>query len=201
LPDVVAGRDRIAGGTWMAVRRDGLAAAVLDRHGSLGPLPGKRSRGELPLTSMRHASAAAAARALTELDGSEWRSFNVVVADRASALFVRSLGRGHPEAVSLGPGVHMVTGHEPDDPKSPVIARHLPKFRAAAAPEPGSWESWQKLLGDREGEWVEQIDVTPRAGFGTVCSSLLAIPAQGEPELLFAAGPPHEALFEPVRLF
>jgi hypothetical protein len=38
----------------------------------------------------------------------------------------------------------------------------------------------------------------PRGGFGTVCSSLLAIPRAGPPVWLFAAGPPHEAPFQAV---
>ena len=198
LPDVVAGRDRTAGGTWLAVRRDGLAAAVLNREGSLGPAPGKRSRGELPLDAMRHRGAAEAARALAARDASAWRSFNMVIADRSGAVFVRSLGHGRPEAIALSPGVHLVTAHDPDDLASPRIARHLPKFRSARGPEPGSWDAWRELLSDVAGEWVEQIDVTPQAGFGTVCSSLVGIPLAGEPELLFAAGPPHVAPFEPV---
>ena len=37
-----------------------------------------------------------------------------------------------------------------------------------------------------------------RGGFGTVCSSLLAVPDGGPPVWLFAAGPPDEAPFVPV---
>jgi hypothetical protein len=44
------------------------------------------------------------------------------------------------------------------------------------------------------------MNVEPRGGFGTVCSSLLAIPASGDPVWLFAAGAPDQAPFEPVRL-
>ena len=38
----------------------------------------------------------------------------------------------------------------------------------------------------------------PRGGFGTVSSSLLALPSAGPAEWLFAAGPPHAADFLPV---
>ncbi|HEY0205282.1 MAG TPA: NRDE family protein, partial [Acetobacteraceae bacterium] len=50
-PGVVAGRDRLGGGTWMAMR-NGLVAAVLNRPGSLGPAPDKLSRGDLPLQAV-----------------------------------------------------------------------------------------------------------------------------------------------------
>ncbi|HME25792.1 MAG TPA: NRDE family protein [Acetobacteraceae bacterium] len=198
-PNVIAGRDRSAGGTWMGVNRDGVAAAVLNRPGSLGPAAGKRSRGELPLLALVHSAADAAAAAIATLDARGWRSFNLVLADRTGAIFVRGLGHGHPQVQPLAPGLHMVTAHDPDDPESPRVARHLARFSSAAPPEPGDWRAWQEILADRTGEPGGQINVVPRGGFGTVCSSLLAIPQAGPLVWLFAAGPPHVAPFSPVR--
>lgn len=197
-PGVIAGRDRSGGGTWMGVNQAGVAAAVLNRPGSLGPAPGKRSRGELPLLALDQPTAAGAASVMTALDAGAWRSFNLVLADRDSAIFVRGLGHAHPEAMPLAPGLHMVTAHDPDDPESPRVARHLGRFKAAKPPHPGDWTAWQSILADRSGEPGEQINVVPRAGFGTVCSSLLALPRAGPPVWLFAAGPPHAAPFSPV---
>jgi uncharacterized protein with NRDE domain len=199
-PGVVAGRDRTAGGTWMGVNRHGLAAAVLNRQGSLGPAPGKRSRGELPLIALAEPTAAAAARAIAALDAGQWRSFNLVLADASGAVFVRGLGQGRPQARPLTPGLHMVTAHDPDDTDSPRVARHLPRFASARPPDPvQGWQAWQDLLSDRSGDAAEQLNVAPRGGFGTVCASLLALPAQGPPPIwLFAAGPPHETPFVTV---
>jgi uncharacterized protein with NRDE domain len=197
-PDVTAGRDRSGGGTWMGVNRQGVVAAVLNRPGSLGPAAGKRSRGELPLRALAHPTAADAATAIAALDAGLWRSFNLVLADQQGAWFVRGLGHGRPAAQAMTPGLHMVTAHDPDDPESPRVARHLARFRAAAPPTPGDWRAWQAILADRRGEAGEQINVVPRAGFGTVCSSLLAIPQAGSPVWRFAAGAPDVAPFEPV---
>ena len=194
-PGTVAGRDHSGGGTWMGINGHGVVAAVLNRQGSLGPAPGKRSRGDLPLMALDHPTAAAAAQAMTELDASEWRGFNLVLADAAGAIFVRGAGHGHPRAVPLPAGMHMVTAHDPNDPESPRVARHLGRFRDAAPPEPGDWHAWTDILSDRSGDAGEQINVVPRAGFGTVCSSLVALPAGGAPVWLFAAGPPHQAVF------
>jgi hypothetical protein len=199
-PGVVAGRDRSAGGTWMGVNRQGVTAAVLNRQGSLGPASGKRSRGELPLLALQHGSANEAAAAIAALDAGLWRSFNLVLADRNGAVFVRGLGYGRPDLCPLEPGLHMVTAHDPDDPDSPRVARHLARFQAAAPPEPGNWRAWQDILADRTGPSGEQINVVPRGDFGTVCSSLLALPQAGPPVWLFAGGPPHEAPFQPVTL-
>jgi uncharacterized protein with NRDE domain len=200
LPDVVAGRDRSGGGTWMGVNRHGVVAAVLNRQGSLGPAAGKRSRGELPLLALAHRSAAEAAAALAALDAGAWRSFNLVLADSTGAVFVRGLGHGHPDVQRFAPGIHMVTAHDPDDPDSPRVARHLTRFQSAPAPRPGDWRAWQTILADRSGPAGEQINVVPRSGFGTVCASLLAMPRAGQPVWLFAAGPPHAAPFQPVTL-
>jgi uncharacterized protein with NRDE domain len=199
-PGVVAGRDRSGGGTWMGVNEAGVVAAVLNRPGSLGPAPGKRSRGELPLIALEQNSAEAAAAAIDSLDASSWRSFNMVIADRAGAWYIRGLGRGRAAAQALSPGLHMVTAHDPDDPDSPRVARHLPRFRAAIPPESDDWQAWREILADRTDSAAEQINVVPRGGFGTVCSSLVALPAQGTPLWLFIAGPPDEAPFTRVEL-
>ena len=47
--EAVAGRDEVAGGTWLGLNDWGVIAGVLNRPGSLGPEAGLRSRGELPL--------------------------------------------------------------------------------------------------------------------------------------------------------
>ncbi len=199
-PGVIAGKDRTAGGTWMGVNAHGVTAAVLNRPGSLGPAAGKRSRGELPLLALAETSMATAVEAIAVLDAGQWRGFNMVIADRTGATFIRGAGHGRPSARRLPPGVSMITAHDPNDQDSPRVARHLTRFREATPPGPDDWAAWRAILADRSGTAGEQINVEPRGGFGTVCSSLLAIPAAGEPVWLFAAGAPDQAPFEPVSL-
>jgi uncharacterized protein with NRDE domain len=198
-PGVIAGKDRTAGGTWMGLNAHGIAAAVLNRPGSLGPAAGKHSRGELPLRALAETTAAAAVAAIVSLDAGLWRGFNLVIADRTGATFVRGAGHGKPSAHPLPPGVSMITAHDPNDRESPRVARHLARFQNAAAPEPDHWDAWRAILADRAGPAGGQMNVTPRGGFGTVCSSLLAIPAAGDPVWLFSNGPPHAAPFERIR--
>jgi len=197
-PGVVAGRDRTAGGTWMGLNRHGVVAAILNRAGTLGPVLGKRSRGELPLLALAHSTAQQGAGAIAALDAGEWRDFNMVLADRTGAILIRGLG--HPCARTLEEGVSMVTAYDPNDLESPRVARHLPRFRGAPPNSPDDWDSWRAILSDRAGHTGEQINVVPRGGFGTVSSSFLAIPEHGAPVWLFAAGPPHTADFLPVPM-
>ncbi len=199
-PGVIAGRDRTAGGTWMGVNAHGMAAAVLNRPGSLGPAEGKRSRGELPLFALEQSTLDAAVDAITVLDAGAWRGFNMVIADRSGACFIRGAGQGKPTAHRLPAGVSMITAHDPNDMESPRVERHLGRFRAASPPEPDDWAAWRVILADRSGQAGAQINVEPRGGFGTVCSSMLAIPAVGDLVWLFAEGAPDEVEFERVRL-
>jgi hypothetical protein len=197
-PGTVAGRDRLGGGTWMGMNQSGVVATVLNRPGTLGPAPGKRTRGELPLIALDPPTAAGGAEAIMRLDAGQWRGFNMVLADRSGAIFIRGLGHGRPQAETLPQGVSMVTAHDPNDLDSPRIARHLPQLQAAEPRGPDDWAAWLPVLADRSGEPVEQFNVVPRGGFGTVCSSFVSLPAAGRPIWRFAPGPPHEAGFQSV---
>ena len=91
-PDVVAGLDEQAGGSWLGINDHGVVAAVLNRVGTLGPATGKRTRGELVLEALDHADAAAAAAALADLDPAAYRPFNLIVADNRDAFWLRHAG-------------------------------------------------------------------------------------------------------------
>jgi Transport and Golgi organisation 2 len=202
---LIGGRDRTAGGTWLAMNPAGVVACVLNRPGSLGPAPDKRSRGVLPLLAIARApSAAAAADAVASLDAGAWRPFNIVLADRTGAWFGKGLGSGRPQVVSLAPGFAMVTAHDPNDLTSPRTARHLPRFQAAPVPEPAveDWLPWENLLADGHYELGlnETLCVPPLGGFGTVSSSLIGLPRRGAPVWRFAPGPPDRTRFAPVAL-
>jgi uncharacterized protein with NRDE domain len=196
-PGILGGRDRTAGGTWMALNKAGVVATVLNRPGELGPAAGKRSRGELPLLALAHDTAGAAAEAIAALDSGEWRGFNVVIADASGGFFLRGVGQGHPQLERLPNGVSMVTAYDPNDLDSPRTARHLPRF-LAVDPDPADWSPWLAILADRSGTPAQQINVVPRGGFGTVCSSLLSLTAGCAPDWLFADGPPDEAPFRSI---
>jgi uncharacterized protein with NRDE domain len=190
-PGIVGGRDTLAGGTWLGLNRHGVVAALLNRHGSLGPAAGKHSRGELPLAMLAHHSAAAAAKAAAPLDAGRYRSFNLVIADAAGAYLARGLEAGAVDCAPLPAGVTMITSGEPNDLTSPRIARHLTRF--AATP----FADWGELLGDTEGEDAA-LDISRHSGFGTVCACLLALPRLAPARFLFAAGRPSQTPFTEI---
>ncbi|MDP6352624.1 MAG: NRDE family protein [Alphaproteobacteria bacterium] len=208
--EVVAGLDAQAGGSWLGINDDGMVAAVLNRTGELGSAADKRSRGELVLEALDHADADGAAAALVDLDGGAYRSFNLVVADNRSAVWLRHTGGRRIESRPLPVGLSMLTAHDLDDPASPRVRRYLPRFRAAPVPDPaaGDWGSWIALLSARGFDAADgpngAMTITTDTGFGTSSSSLIALPAIGAADIgsvwLFAAARPDQAPFVPVAL-
>ena len=193
-PGIVAGRDVLGGGSWFGVNDDGVAATIVNGMDRLGPLAGKASRGELVLRALRERDARGAAEAIAALDPARYRGFTLLVADRAFAYAVSSDERTM-RFDALAPGHHMVTPDGCDVVASPRYAAHFPALLAAAPPDPGAgdWASWTELLGHAdEDDPHRAMTVVTGEGFGTVCSTLLALPAReaAAPVLLFAAGPP-----------
>ena len=184
----------------------GVVATVLNRVDTLGPMAGKRSRGELVLEALDHAEAAEAARALADLDPRAYRPFNLVVADARDALWLRHAGDGGVQVRPIPEGLSMLSARELNDPASPRLRRHLPRFLAAAAPDPAGddWRAWENLLASRDGGDAgpaAAMTVVTDRGFGTVCGHLVALPAAaGRPRFRFAPGRPGEAAYASVPL-
>ncbi len=210
-PNVRAGIDEFAGGTWLGVNDEGMVAGILNRRESLGPDSRLRTRGELVLEALDHADAADAVVALGDLDGRSYRSFNMVVADNRDAFWLRSLGAtagGQVEIHELPAELTMLTAHDVDDSASARTQTYLPRFREASAPDPGAddWASWEKLLAGREhapdADAGEAMTVVTEFGFGTLSSSLIALPGMhrdgARPVYRFAAGRPGEAAYRAV---
>ncbi len=197
-PGIVAGKDELAGGSWLGINEFGLVAGMLNRRDSLGPLPGKRSRGELVLDALDHADADQARDMLLDLAASAYRPFNMVVADNRQAFWLRNRGAA-VEAWPLPPGLSMITASDRNDRASLRIRHFLPLWRKATPPDPGTgdWSEWEKLLAstdhDPAGTGSDAMAIVSNTGFGTVCGSLIALPAIGhdrEPIWRFTAGRP-----------
>ena len=198
-PDVVAGLDQLAGGTWMGINDFGVVAAILNRTGSLGPLQGKRSRGELPLEALEHADADSAVAALSDLNTAAYRPFNMIVADNTKVFWIKSDGQSAISCYPIPAGLHMLTAHDLDDPVSSRIAHNLESFETAPIPDPdqGRWDEWIEILTHGKGMCFHLPN-----GFGTVSSSLIALPSVEcsgkKPVWLYTHSPPGTAPYTNV---
>jgi uncharacterized protein with NRDE domain len=181
-PEVVAGLDRLAGGSWLGVNDWGVAAAILNRHGSLGPAPGQRSRGELVLEALDHPDAVAAAEALAHLDPVAYRTFNLVIADNRDAFWLRHADGAHIDLTPIPEGLSLIDSGDLNRPNNRRVTLAAPRFRTARPPDPDTedWSEWQALLSDSESPPGEPPENALRFlmphGYATVSSALIALP-------------------------
>ncbi|HEY0382298.1 MAG TPA: NRDE family protein [Candidatus Elarobacter sp.] len=199
-PHIVAGRDVLGGGSWFGVNDDGVVATIVNGLHRLGPLEGKASRGELVLRALRQSGAAAAAEFAGALAPERYRGFTLLLADRRAAFAVSSDERS-VRVDPLAPGHHMITPEGCDVVASPRYAAHFEAFRGAPPPEPArdDWTAWTELLRRADDDDPHRaMTVAMGDELGTVCSTLLALPAarSAPPVMRFANGPPTEAPYE-----
>ncbi len=208
-PEVVAGLDVLAGGSWLGINDWGVAAAVLNRTGSLGPAPGLRSRGELVLEALDHADALAAAEALSHLDPASYRTFNLIIADERDGFWLRHAGGPNIEVRPLKEELSLIAAGDIDDLGTRRLELALPAFRAWPVPDPDrpDWTAWQALLESPRVPPGEPASAAMRFrtdGYGTVSSALIALPTRSEPDrrpvFRFAGWQPQETPWHDISL-
>jgi hypothetical protein len=124
LPPIAGGRDRIGGGTWLAVRERRAVVALLNRRDrEPESVPGaRRSRGLLTLEAAAAGgdslSAAVRESALASVRAFPYAPFTLVFASRAECWALVLDGDGLRE-VAIEPGWHVLTHRELDDPDEP----------------------------------------------------------------------------------
>jgi len=131
-PWIVAGRDLVAGGTWLGVNSVGVVAGLLNRRTGQPADPTKRSRGLLCLNALGAASYASAAASIRETAGILYNPFNLLLASVDAAGVFNNV-TGHMRGTALPPGVHLLTNLDLDDTECPRIAKSYRLFDAARA--------------------------------------------------------------------
>ena len=213
-PYTIAGLDQFAKGSWLGINDFGVVAAVLNRHGSLGPAPNKRSRGELVLEALEFSEASDAANSIADLNSEAYRSFNLVIADNINAYWIANSGPGNRLLInSIPDGLHMLTSYDLNDETSERIKYYLPLFRNADIPRPeiNDWSSWRSLLASEKlgnaADVTSAMCVDRGNDYGTVSSSLIALssPAGRQAKTqsdtwYFAPGPPNRNDYSRIEL-
>jgi uncharacterized protein with NRDE domain len=110
-PDIVGGRDLVAGGSWLALHRNGRFASVTNVR-SPGQASAPRSRGALVADFVRAQISAEDYAAGVAARRAQYGPFNLVAADPMQALFVSSID-GVPRR--LEPGIHAFSNGSRED--------------------------------------------------------------------------------------
>ena len=148
-PRVLGGRDLLAGGTWMAVNRRGVVAALTNRPTAGGRDSAKRSRGALPLLLAQRGTAAEGAAALVQsVDPAEFNPCWILVGDRDSLFYLeRSAGlplRGE------------VSGTRAPHPREPILVGAIAQGGLGALCAPRSRAAHGGLAGPGVGARAPQ---------------------------------------------
>lgn len=172
-PQLLAGRDLQAGGTWLGVTRQGRFAALTNvREPGVLPAPGAPSRGRLVVDFL--CGRLAPAVYLAGLDAEAYAGFNLVVGE-GEALWYLSNRAGEPRPVP--PGVHDVSNAGLDTPW-PKVQRGRARLGELVGTGTASPEALLDLLAD---ERVAPDAELPDTGVGLEMERLLSP--------LFLAGP------------
>jgi uncharacterized protein with NRDE domain len=190
-PQIIAGRDLQAGGTWMGVGPDGRVAALTNIREPGAPV-GSRSRGELPERFLR--SQLSPEAYLTELIGhlEHYSGFNLLVGD-ARELWHLNSRTGAPE--QLPAGIYGLSNAALDTPWPKLLRARAALHACVNAPET---ETLLQLLSDSQlaadaelpstgvpYEWEKRLSSVfiASADYGTRASTVLIRRADGSTDI------------------
>ena len=143
VPGVYAGRDLLAGGTWLGVTAEGRFAALTNIRDPRQPR-GERSRGELPLEYLRGKMDAEAFLAELAPRLEQYSGFNLLLGDRRALYFFNS---ELAEVRRLMPGVYGLSNADLDTPWPKVLRATAALANTLDDPQPANLLA---LLGDRQ---------------------------------------------------
>jgi uncharacterized protein with NRDE domain len=192
-PQLLAGRDLQAGGTWLGLTRSGRLAALTNYREAAPARAEARSRGDLVRRFLVSDTPPERFAEQLALEGAEYNGFSLVFGDLGRGLYFYS-NRASSPPEPLAAGVHGLSNHLLDTPW-PKVVRGRDGLRAQlgrdAGPDP---EALFTLLADRSapedaglpdtgvGLQIERVLAplfvqTPM--YGTRCSTVLLVDRQG----------------------
>ncbi len=186
--DIIGGRDLQAGGTWLAMHRDGRFAAVTNYRDAHRERAGLQSRGHL-ITGFLDADARTVDY-LRSIDGDAYAGFNLLVADRQSAGYLSNRGAGLRE---LPAGIYGLSNATLDDPWTKVTRTKL-KLAELISEDNINETTLIRILGDREKASADEVQTNGLSfsmahaltapfivhpDYGTRCSTVLTVDDAG----------------------
>lgn len=167
-PDLLAGRDLQAGGTWMGITRQGRFAAVTNFRDPSDKRATARSRGALVTEFLSGAESPKAFLDGLAARAGAYNGFNLIVGDGASLWYY---GSRESEAREVEPGVHGLSNHLLDEPWPKVVRARQAMHDALAHPDPAP--ALFELLSDGHGAPDASL---PDTGVGIAWERRLASP-------------------------
>jgi len=144
-PQILAGRDLEAGGTWLGLTTTGRYAVVTNYREGLHPAKAARSRGALTADFLRQDATPEEYLHAVQAHAGEYGGFSLVVGDRDSLWYFSNRG-GVPAPIT--PGVHALSNHLLDTPW-PKVQAAKSRLKLLLDTDASSVENLLKMLADR----------------------------------------------------
>jgi uncharacterized protein with NRDE domain len=188
-PDILGGRDLLAGGSWLAVHRLGRFAAVTNYRDAEPRQTGLSSRGELVAGFLE--TEMPPMDYLATIDGARYNGFNLLVWAGGELAYLSNQGDA---STRLGPGIYGLANARLDS-SCDKVSRSKARLRDLLDNGALSDAALFELLGDRATAPPGDTDATrlPRTAaraitapfivmpeFGTRCSTLVTVSNAGE---------------------
>ena len=189
-PELLAGRDLQAGGTWMGVTRKGRFAAVTNFRDPADRRSTARSRGTLVTEFLLGTDAPSRFLSNLAARSGEYNGFNLILGDMASLFY---FGSREGVARAIEPGVHGLSNHLLDEPWPKVVRGRMRMQEALTQHDPAA--ALFELLSDHGRvedealphtgvgiEWERRLSSALITGpdYGTRASTVMTIASAGE---------------------
>lgn len=188
-PDILAGRDLQAGGTWLGVHRKGRFGTVTNYRDADAPKAGVRSRGHLVTDFLLGSQDPC--DYLAALDPDEYAGFNLLLADGSTLAYLSNRGGGLRR---LSPGIYGLSNATLDTPWEKV-ERSKDLLGEIVDGDRINETELMRLLGDRDKGPVDEAKsdwlpfetahaitapfiITPE--YGTRCSTVVRASGSGK---------------------
>jgi len=190
-PHIIAGRDMLAGGTWLGLDRQRRFGIITNFRDLQQARPGSPSRGELIPSYLNQDRGSAAFLDTLASSATNYSGFNLLLADSNSLWYATN--RSEPFARALQPGVHGLSNHSLDTPW-PKLVRVRRQFERWLSSTPSSTAELFAMLNDRApapSDASIPAGLTPELAqalsapfvlhpvYGTRCSTILVLETSG----------------------
>ena len=195
-PDIIAGRDLVAGGTWLGMTRGGRYALLTNYRAPAAANPAAPSRGTLVEAFLRGVQPPADYARDVHARSGQYNGFNLIIGDRDHSFYV---GNRAQNPVALVPGVYSLSNHLLDTPWPKLVrVRSAVRDWLRAAVAGRDYEPLFAALRDRTPAPDEALPDTGIAlererllsspfivdpAYGTRSSTVLALHRDGRGEL------------------
>lgn len=189
-PNIIAGKDLKAGGTWLGVSEKGELAAITNHRNFYNPIEGEKSRGIIIPDFLTSEKPAQERIHQINRESQDYSGFNLIAGSSEELWYVSNV---RDKAGTVSPGIHGISNAFLDTPW-PKVEQAKAEFRAATRHPVIDPEEVFDLLKSSEPFPQEQLPDTGLSSemeravspafiktdsYGTRCSSLLMIDYEG----------------------